>query len=156
MAKDPSMVIIRGRLAADPELRTVGAQATPVVNLRILSSGWEKDTAGQPVESDAHELELRGMARSGRTHRRESGERLPGDRGGKAEDRPVHRAGRHGAMVHEIRHRRHRCQPAARHRADHENKRWPGNGGRYQAAPTPAQGYAGAVGNDDDFDTGEW
>lgn len=50
MAKDPSMVIIRGRLAADPELRTVGAQATPVVNLRILSSGWEKDTAGQPVE----------------------------------------------------------------------------------------------------------
>ena len=50
MAKDPSMVIIRGRLAADPELRTVGAQATPVVNLRILSSGWEKDTAGQPVD----------------------------------------------------------------------------------------------------------
>lgn len=50
MAKDPSMVVIRGRLAADPELRTVGQQGTPVANLRILSSGWEKDTAGQPVE----------------------------------------------------------------------------------------------------------
>ena len=140
MAKDPSMVIIRGRLAADPELRTVGAQATPVVNLRILSSGWEKDTAGR---SDAHELELRGMARSGRTHRRESGERLPGDRGGKAEDRPVHRAGRHGAMVHEIRHRRHRCQPAARHRADHENKRWP----ERRTIPGRADSRAGLCGS---------
>lgn len=50
MAKDPSLTVIRGRLAADPEYRTVGNQATPVVNLRILSSGWERDTAGQPVD----------------------------------------------------------------------------------------------------------
>lgn len=143
MAKDPSMVIIRGRLAADPELRTVGAQATPVVNLRILSSGWEKDTAGQPVDLTPTSWNCEAWARSGRTHRRESGERLPGDRGGKAEDRPVHRAGRHGAMVHEIRHRRHRCQPAARHRADHENKRWP----ERRTIPGRADSRAGLCGS---------
>ena len=39
----------RGRLAADPEYRTTG-NGIPVVNLRILSSGWEKDTAGNPVD----------------------------------------------------------------------------------------------------------
>ena len=49
MAKDPSISIIRGRLAADPEYRTTG-NGIPVVNLRILSSGWEKDTAGNPVD----------------------------------------------------------------------------------------------------------
>ncbi|OSH06179.1 single-stranded DNA-binding protein [Bifidobacterium adolescentis] len=49
MAKDPSTAIIRGRLAADPEYRTTG-NGVPVVNLRILSSGWEKDTAGQLVD----------------------------------------------------------------------------------------------------------
>ena len=104
MAKDPSMVIIRGRLAADPELRTVGAQATPVVNLRILSSGWEKDTAGQPVEVTPTSWNCEAWR-------------------GQAENRQVHRAGRHGALVHPVRHRRHRRQPATRHRADHENGR---------------------------------
>lgn len=49
LAKDPSISIIRGRLAADPEYRTTG-NGIPVVNLRILSSGWEKDTAGNPVD----------------------------------------------------------------------------------------------------------
>lgn len=49
MDKDPSISIIRGRLAADPEYRTTG-NGIPVVNLRILSSGWEKDTAGNPVD----------------------------------------------------------------------------------------------------------
>ena len=49
MAKDPSISIIRGRLPADPEYRTTG-NGIPVVNLRILSSGWEKDTAGNPVD----------------------------------------------------------------------------------------------------------
>lgn len=49
MAKDPSCVIVRGRLAHDPEYRTTG-HGTPVTNITILSSGWERDTAGQPVE----------------------------------------------------------------------------------------------------------
>lgn len=61
MAKDPSISIIRGRLAADPEYRTTG-NGIPVVNLRILSSGWEKDTAGQPGRCHAHQLAVRGMA----------------------------------------------------------------------------------------------
>ena len=49
MAKDPSMGVIRGRLAADPELRHTN-QGTSVVTLTILSSGWEKDEAGNRVD----------------------------------------------------------------------------------------------------------
>lgn len=49
MAKDPSTATIRGRLAADPELRSTG-NGVSVVTLRLLSSGWEKDTAGNPVD----------------------------------------------------------------------------------------------------------
>lgn len=49
MAKDPSIGMIRGRLAADPELRHTN-QGTSVVTLSILSSGWEKDTAGNRVD----------------------------------------------------------------------------------------------------------
>lgn len=49
MAKDPSTATIRGRLAADPEYRQTN-NGIPVANVTILSSGWEKDSAGQPVD----------------------------------------------------------------------------------------------------------
>lgn len=49
MAKDPSIAIIRGRLAADPELRATGNNVH-VVSLRILSSGFETDNDGNKVD----------------------------------------------------------------------------------------------------------
>ncbi|NEG56158.1 single-stranded DNA-binding protein [Bifidobacterium platyrrhinorum] len=49
MALDPSIAVIRGRLAADPELRTTRGGAN-VASFRVLSSGWERDTAGQRVD----------------------------------------------------------------------------------------------------------
>lgn len=46
---DPSVAVIRGRLAADPELRSTGTGRS-VANVTILSSGWERDSAGNPVD----------------------------------------------------------------------------------------------------------
>lgn len=47
MAKDPSISIIRGRLAADPEYRTTG-NGIPVVNLRILITRIQRGQHATP------------------------------------------------------------------------------------------------------------
>lgn len=155
MAKDPSMVIIRGRLAADPELRTVGAQATPVVNLRILSSGWEKDTAGQPVEVTPTSWNCeawRGLAEHIAASLAKGSQVIVAARPKTdrftAQDGTERWSTRY--VIADI--------GASLQRATVQITKTGGgrNGGQRQAASAPAQGYAGAMQNNDDFDTGEW
>lgn len=52
MAKDPNSVLIRGRLTADPELRTTQGGYS-VVNFTIASSGRVRNTAGQWEDGEA-------------------------------------------------------------------------------------------------------
>lgn len=155
MAKDPSMVIIRGRLAADPELRTVGNQATPVVNLRILSSGWEKGTAGQPVEVTPTSWNCeawRGLAEHIAASLAKGSQVIVAARPKTdrftAQDGTERWATRY--VIDDI--------GASLQRATVQITKTGGgrNGGQRQAASAPAQGYAGAMQNNDDFDTGEW
>lgn len=155
MAKDPSMVVIRGRLAADPELRTVGAQATPVVNLRILSSGWEKDTAGQPVEVTPTSWNCeawRGLAEHIAASLAKGSQVIA-----VARPKTDRFTAQDGTERWSTRYVLDDIGASMQRATVQITKTSSGrNGDQHRAAPAPAQGHTGAMRNNDDFDTGEW
>lgn len=52
MAKDPNLIVLRGRLTADPELRTAGATGVSVVRFCVVSSGRSKNSTGEWVDGE--------------------------------------------------------------------------------------------------------
>lgn len=155
MAKDQSIVIIRGRLASDPELRTVGSQATPVANLRILSSGWEKDAAGQPVDLTPTSWNCEAW--------RSLAEHIAASlfRGSQvivaARPKTDRFTAQDGTERWSTRYVIDDIGASLQRATVQITKTSAGrNGNQSQAAPAPTQGYARATQNNDDFDTREW